>query len=181
MKKYQLIFIGLALFVLTANSWASENGHWWFALDVGGTDLSYESPTLSDNESTFFMALRAGYEFNNRLKIGIETNGFLLESGNLWDTSKGEGISQKLLLTSEFFPIETNSWYLKLGLGWSSYWNNDQGFRQSDTGAWLVGAGYEFDLMSNLKFAPFAEYHGGKVSQLDYDGLSIGSSFIWNF
>lgn len=153
--------------------------YWWVSIDLAAADLSYQRNQVPDDKTSFFLAFRGGYAPSRWLRVGVETNGFNIASSNLLDPGRGEGISQMLLLTAQVYPATGSGWFLKTGIGWNSYWNNAEGFRQSSSGAWSLGGGYEFRIDEGWDLAVFAQVHGGDVGNVDYDATSVGLSLTW--
>lgn len=152
---------------------------WWANLDLGAGNVRREYLSDSRTDATFFLGLGAGYTFNERIRVGLETNGFNLESGNFNDPAIGSGISQVVLATVYCYPIATRGLFLKAGTGWSSYWSRGGASRTTDRSAYVLGGGWETRLSRDWRASPFLERNWGSVDALDYAAWTLGVSLIY--
>lgn len=155
---------------------------WRLGLDLGVGNIDYDLFGQSNRGEKFYMALNAGYAVTPRLRIGVESSGWLLEPGNLnyYGSSSGEGISQLIMLTGHVYPIDNSHLYLKMGLGVSSYWNDPLGYRESDAGTWSLGIGNDFFFNDQSGWSPHVSFSSGDTGVGDYNAVTIAVSFFWN-
>gem|GEM_PF-6420557 len=152
---------------------------WRLGLDLGAGDIDYNLFGQPYGGEKFYMALNASYAVTNQARIGVETNGWLLESGNL-NYASGEGISQVIMLTGHVYPLEASHFYLKMGWGVSSYWDDRIGYRESESGTWSLGLGTDFFFNNQSGWSPYVSFSSGDFEVGDYDAVTIAVSFFWN-
>lgn len=123
---------------------ARPPGPWFAGLSLGYGSLHLTSDQRSgDARSVFVMGFRGGRAINERLRVGIDIGGWLLEPGDVWDPSQGESVSV-FGAFAQLFPIAGVPFYAELGGGSASYTDNSPSdFDRRGTG-WTLGAGYEW-------------------------------------
>ena len=122
---------------------------------------------------------RIGGALRPQLLLSGETNG--------WTTSD-EGVDETvgfLSANAYYYPSLTNGFFLKGGLGISSYSAENDVVEMSGTGLALgLGLGYDFRFGQKFALTPYLNYlHGltGEVEDVDFKPnlLQIGLGFNW--
>lgn len=150
----------------------------WGGVDVGGGYVERSISGIEEDETNFFLGVKGGYAFNPHILAGLELSGWLLESGDLGDSSEGEGLSQVLLIT-RLYPSKDYGFFGKLGGGFVSYWNNRPGVSDSDGWGVTLGAGYDFSIYSNMAIAPLITYSFGEGDEMEHEAFTLGISLTW--
>ena len=129
---------------------------------------------IEEDDTNFFLGFEGGYTINSHFLIGVELSGWLLESSDVNDPSKGEGISQLFLIT-RLYPSSAMGLCAKIGGGHVSYWNNRPG-EPSRTSGWglTFGGGYDVPLNNNFAITPFFTYYFGDAGNQDHNVWTLG-------
>ena len=93
-----------------------ERSRFWGGIDIGVGFVQRSFEGIEEDESNFFLGFKGGYTLNPHFLIGIELSGWLLESSDLEDPSKGEGICQAFLIT-RYYPSSSMGLFAKIGGG----------------------------------------------------------------
>jgi hypothetical protein len=140
---------------------------WWVELQMGygSTELTSDLGRAG-HKGTFTLAFRGGRSFGERLRVGLELGGWLLEAGNIWDPSKGERVSQVAVI-AQLRPVVDLPLFVEAGAGLAYYTNNRPlEFGSRGTG-WTVGAGWGFSLTRTVHLAPSVNVSGGRLRDID--------------
>jgi len=115
-----LIFFALLGFSLIGSGALAEEkferSGFWGGVDFGVGFVQRSFSGIEEDENNFFLGFEGGYTLNPHFLIGVELSGWLLESSDLEDPSKGEGISQVFLIT-RYYPSSTMGLFGKIGGG----------------------------------------------------------------
>jgi hypothetical protein len=175
--KIFIFFVLLGFFLFSPGAMAEENSErtgFWGGIDVGA---GYVQRSFGDNEEdeyNFFLGFEVGYTITANLLVGLELSGWTLESSNLEDPSKGEGISQVFLIT-RYYPSISKGFFAKVGGGYLSYWNNRPGEARRKNGWGLTfGGGYDFSIHKNFALTPFLNYSFGEADNQKHHAITIG-------
>ena len=143
------------LFLISSSVMAEDNfkrSGFWGGIDIGAGFVRLSLEGSDTDENNFFLGFKGGYTLTPNFLMGLELSGWLIESSDLNDPSKGEGISQVFLIT-QYYPISSMGLFAKVGGGYVSHWNNRPGEPQREEGWGLTfGGGYDFSLNKNLIF-----------------------------
>ena len=151
-----------------------ERSGLWGGIDFGIGFVQNSFSGIEKEESLFFSGFEGGFTLNPHLLVGVELSGWLLEASDLYDPSKGEGLSQLFLIT-RYYPSRSMGFFTKLGGGYASYWNNRPGEPRRKEGWGLVlGGGYDFPLNQNIAITPFINYGFGETEGQDHSAWTIG-------
>jgi hypothetical protein len=140
---------------------------WWigFLMGYGSTELTSDLGR-GGNMGTLTMAFSGGRSFGQRLRVGFEIGGWLLESGDLWDPSKGESLSQAAVI-AQLAPVADLPLFVEAGAGLTMYTNHRPLEFGSWGAGWMVGAGWAFDLSQTLRLVPSVNANGGRLRDID--------------
>jgi len=140
---------------------------WWVELQMGygSTELTSDLGRAG-HQGTFTLAFRGGRSFGERLRVGLELGGWLLEAGDIWDPSKGESLSEVAVIAL-VTPIADLPLFMEAGAGLTFYTNNRPlEFGSRGTG-WTVGAGWLVSLSRTVRLAPSVHVSGGGLRDID--------------
>ena len=186
-RAYLTLFFAFPIAVCVADSPESKTGGdpiiregWRVGLDLGLGSIDYTAFGSPESDQAFYVALNAGYAVSSQIRLGLETNGWLLNAGNAYSYQPldGEGISQTILLTSHLYPRKDSDWYLKLGWGQSSYWRDASGFRETGSGAWTLGVGTDIRARARGGWSPYVSFSGGRTDGVDYNAVTFAVSLF---
>ena len=168
----------LAVLLLAPSSAAADSGGFWAGAEFGVGSM-WRSSTVTNKDSTIYMAFKGAYVFSERLLLGIELGGHTLEAGNLWDPSKGAGFSQVMLLAQYYLQPVRSGWYVKGAAGTVNYWDNNPGAQgESGTGV-TIAVGHEWRTESLGNVGPLISFDYGNVGNTDYRAIALALS--WSF
>lgn len=139
---------------------------WWVALELGDGQLKLTSDQFNTNRNpAFALGFVGGHSLGNRVRIGLEINGWLLQSFNLSNPAVGESVSNVLAVV-DAFPIRNPPIFLRVGPGLALYQNNRPGGFGGSGWAWTAGMGYEIPISENLRLAPMVDYAAGSLGDV---------------
>jgi len=140
----------------------------WIGLGFGGGQVRHWSDQESATRKTTVTAsLRGGIVVVPPLRIGLEVNGWGIESGDVWDPSKGVTVNETLLI-AQVYPWPAKSWYLKGGLGWGEFNSAHPGDQDSRAlGAVVLGVGYDVRVARNVSVTLAADWARGPLGSVD--------------
>ena len=178
------ICIGLIVLFLMSYSVAAEEkadrDGLWGGVDVGFGHIQRSFAEIEEDDNNFFLGFKVGYTLNPDFLIGVELSGWLFESSDINDPSRGEGLSQVLLIT-RYYPIRKSGFFVKTGGGYVSHWNNRPGEPRRRSGWGLnFGGGYDFSLNSYVSITPFLTYSFGDADEQEHGALTAGIGFTWH-
>lgn len=156
-----------------------ERSGFWGGVDFGVGFVQRSFSRIEEDENNFFLGFEGGYTLNPHFLIGAELSGWLLESSDLEDPSKGEGITQLFLIT-RYYPSSSMGIFAKVGGGYARYWNNRPG-EPSNRDGWglTLGGGYDFPINENFAISPFINYGFGKADDQDHNVWTLGIGFTF--
>lgn len=94
---------------------------WWVALELGEGQLKLTSDQLNTARNPVFaLGFVGGHSLGNRARVGLELNGWLLQSFNLNNPAVGESVSNVLVVV-DVFPIRKTPIFLRAGPGLALY------------------------------------------------------------
>ena len=164
---------------------------WWVALELGDGQLRLTSDQFNTNRNpAFALGFLGGHSLGNRARIGLELNGWLLQSFNLSNPAVGESVSNVLVLV-DAFPIRQTPIFLRAGPGLALYQNNRPGGSNGSGWAWTAGVGYEIPLTEKLGLAPIVDYAAGSFGDVRntiavetgrrYSVVEFNVAIAWHF
>lgn len=174
----RIVLLALSLFLVSTEVSAIDDSD--LAGIRGGVDIGYgnvkTSADIDEDKTALHLGFRVGYKFNPHYLLGLELSGWTLESGDLWDPSKGGGISQALIIT-QLYPNSDADYFFKLGGGYVSHWNNrpEQPTGKSGWGI-TFGGGYDFSLNEDWVITPFLTISRSKTDDEEHDAWALGIS-----
>ncbi len=165
-----------------------QHGDWWWGMDAGLGALDLDLPAGSVEENKFYLGIRVEYILQPKLLLGIEANGWLMQSGEIeYNTNppplnyenqlEGEGLAP-VLLTARYYPKTDSSGFLKAGAGYVSHWKTQQGVTERESGAgFMLGAGYDFIINESWDVTTVLSYSSGNAGDESYDAVTLSVGF----
>lgn len=180
----------LVLLTVGTPALAVEVPQWdgfWSSFGMGFGRLRTRPEGAGDEFATrLYLALDVGYTATPRLQLGVEFNRSSVAAIDFWDSSKGQGLTQALLI-ARYRPDPGSPLFLKLGGGLSSHWDRRPDATNGEGSAYLLGIGYDFATYGASTTAWFLDWSGGYVSghsatsnavrNEDFRTLNAGLSF----
>ncbi len=154
---------------------ANKRNGFWGSLDLAVGDVSLSSSSTGDRADTLlYMGFSGGYSINPNFLIGVELSGWLYETSEMGNPSKGEGLSQ-VFITTRYYPFKENNLFARISGGYVSHWNNNFGSIRRNTGWGLgVGGGYDIAITNHLFITPFVIYNYGDLKEESFTAISVG-------
>ena len=135
---------------------------WWVSAEFGEGQLKLASDQRpGDRVPTFALGFAGGRQVGQRMRLGLKLNGWLLQAFSPNDPTKGVSVSNVMGI-ADVFPSPRYRVFVRGGLGWASYTNNQAPGLNGNGLAWETGAGYEIPLRSHVRLVPMAEYAAGR-------------------
>lgn len=164
---------------------------WWIGGELGDGQLKLTSDQSSGSRNpTFGLGFAGGHKLGNWARIGLELNGWLLQSFNLSNPAVGESVSNVLGIV-DAFPIKKTPIFLRAGAGLALYQNNRPNGFNGNGWSWTAGGGYEFPLTGRLGLAPIVDYAAGSLGDVNnlitvqtgrhYSVVEFKAAIIWHF
>ncbi len=164
---------------------------WWLGFELGDGQIKLTSDQFSGTRNpAFALGFLGGHSLGNRARIGLELNGWLLQSFNLNNPAVGESVSNVLVVV-DAFPIRKTPLFLRAGPGLALYQNNGPGGFNSSGWSWTAGVGYEIPLTENFGLAPIVDYAAGSLGDVRniisvetgrrYSVVEFKAAIMWHF
>ena len=164
---------------------------WWVGFELGDGQIKLTSDQVSGTRnSAFALGGVGGHSLGNRARVGLELNGWLLQSFNNNNPAVGESVSN-VLGVFDAFPIRRTPLFLRAGAGLALYQNNRPGGFNSSGWSWTAGVGYEIPLTKNFGLAPMVDYAAGSLGNVRnvitvntgrrYSVVEFKATVIWHF
>ena len=155
-----------------------QSGQGWVTVELGGGQVDRSTPGFSDNSSRFYLGFEGGVALNAHVLLGAEFSGWLVQSGNLQDGTKGSGISQVFAVT-RIYPQADSAFHLQLGGGSLKGWDNSPNGSSHSGSGWEVGLGYDRMIGTHSAITPFLRYSSGRAGSLKLSAVTVGVGFTW--
>lgn len=159
-----MVLIGSSLSVPTGNEHTVRP--WWVALELGDGQLKLTSDQFNTTRNpAFALGFVGGHSLGNRARVGLELNGWLLQSFKLNNPAVGESVSNVLVVV-DVFPKRKTPIFLHVGPGLALYQNNRPGGFNGTGWSWTAGVGYEIPLTEKFGLAPIVDYSAGSLGDV---------------
>ena len=164
---------------------------WWLGLELGDGQIKLTSDqSTGARNPAFALGFVGGHSLGNRARIGLEVNGWLLQSFNLNNPAIGESVSNVLGIV-DVFPIRKTPLFLRAGAGLALYQNSRPGGFNGSGWSWTAGAGYEIRLTESFGLAPTVDYAAGSLGDVRnaitvqtgrrYSVIEFKAAILWHF
>jgi hypothetical protein len=164
---------------------------WWVGMELGEAQVQLNSDQVTrPRAATFELGFVGGHSLGDRMRAGVEVNGWFLQASNLNDPTVGEGVSNVLGIL-DAFPSRKKPFFLRGGAGYSSYANNRPGEFGSSGWLWTAGTGYEFHLRDAFGLAPMVAYSAGHLGDVRnpvltdtgrrFSAIEFKVDLLWHF
>ena len=174
---------GIVLFA-SPSAWAGHpqerQGFWiGFGGGYGSANVSCDGCEGGDREGAFAGSFKLGGTLNDRVLLGVESNGWIKEQ---------EGVTLtlgSLTGTVSFYPQASSGFFLKGGVGLSyidtDFSEGSLSVSVSKTG-WgvLAGLGYDLRVGRNISLTPAFNYYYGKPGDLAFEGETVFGGWSQN-
>ncbi len=192
----RLVMLIVGLMLATPGAYAQARKEmtvrpWWVGLELGDGQIKLTSDQFSGTRNpSFELGFAAGHSLGNRARVGLEVNGWLLQSFNNNNPAVGESVSNVLGIV-DAFPIPKTPLFLRGGAGLALYQNNRPTGFNSNGWSWMVGVGYEIPLTAHFALAPFVDFAAGSLGDVRnvitvdtgrrYSVVEFKAAVIWHF
>jgi hypothetical protein len=173
-----------SLLLSSADAWAGHpqerTGFWiGFGVGYGSAGVNCDDCDLDERESSFTGFFKLGGTLNERVLLGMESNGWFKEEDG------GTLILGSVTGTVTFYPSATGGFFLKGGVGLSYI---DTEFREGsfsvglDKTGWgvLAGIGYDVRVGRNFSLTPTVNYYYGKPGDIAFEGEAVFGGWSQN-
>jgi len=199
MNTKSLLFLFLVGFSFPSNAQQLEmnkqnevnSKKWFVSFSLGAASMAYNDEldellnNLKDNPEIETIAIDLDFglykSISKKMSLGIAVNmaGDRYALGDDWFQ-----INQYLYAVSAITHLnkQFDGFYLRTDLGLANFVINDSDSNSetTDTGyGLLVGVGYSFNLFTNFRLAPYANFKYSKVEDSDDSKIAIGVKFIF--
>lgn len=140
----------------------------WIGLGFGvGRIEHWSDQTATVRRTTPAVSLQGGVVVVPALRLGVEANGWGLQSSSFSDPARGETVNE-LLLIARFYPWPSRGAFVKGGFGWGEYHNKSpQSWGSTAFGAVAAGLGYEARVARNVYVTLAADLARGPMGSVD--------------
>jgi hypothetical protein len=140
----------------------------WIALGFGGGQVErWSDQGSATRQTTVTVSLRGGIVVVPALRLGIEANGWGLESGNIDDPAKGVTVNETMLI-AQVYPWPARNLYVKGGFGRGEFHTmHADDWGSSAWGATVVGVGYDLRVAPNVFLTLAADWARGPLGSAD--------------
>ncbi|HEX5043609.1 MAG TPA: hypothetical protein VFV75_11925 [Candidatus Polarisedimenticolaceae bacterium] len=142
---------------------AADEPHLWAAAELGYGEvaLDLDRPT-GGSGGRFSTAFKLGAVVHPTFRGGLMLGGWLLDSGDVNDPSRGAGVGQAFLV-AQVHPVRRREIFVLLGGGYLSYWDNAPGASGCHGWGATAGMGWEFAVSQHLAVYPVLSYDRGDL------------------
>jgi hypothetical protein len=155
-----------------------HSGQGWTTVELGGGQVDRSTPGFSDNSTRFYLGFEGGVALNAHVLLGAEFSGWLIQSGNLQDSTRGSGISQ-VFAVARIYPQADSTFHLQLGGGSLKGWDNSPAGSSHSGSGWELGLGYDRMISTHGAITPFIRYSNGRAGNLKLSAVTVGVGFTW--
>ena len=191
-------FLGVCLLPLVSAQQSAAPGHarpqsspWWASFEAGAGSINLTSDQQRGSSQTRgALGFAGGYQPSDWLRVGMHLNGWTLQAGNLYDPTKGVGVSN-LGGIIDLMPSRKYRLFARGGFGLSMYSNNHPSGFDGNGPGWEAGGGYEFPVRGRIGLAPMVEYASGQLGNgsptypqetgLRYSAVEFKLTVVGNF
>ena len=136
----------------------------WVAFGMGGGQVerwSDQEPKV--RTTTITMSVRGGLTVVPALRLGLEINGWGIETSDVSDPSKGVTVNETLVI-AQVYPWPAKGVYLKGGIGRGGFNTGHAGDIDSHAfGATVLGVGYDLRVARNVRVTLAADWARGPL------------------
>lgn len=145
---------------------SAADGPWSAGLAVGAGRVEVRTDQgRGGARSTFVLGFRGSRAVGQRLRLGVELGGWLLEPFDYNDPSIGESVSVAGAF-AQLHPWRTAPIFLEGGLGFATYSNRAPGEFDTDGTGYSVGAGYAIRVRRPFWLTISAHASGGRFADV---------------
>jgi hypothetical protein len=116
----------------------------WAGADIGYASVArLYSVTGDTRQGKFAFAFRGGIQLDPRLLLGVEFDGWTLQSAGNGDPATGEAINTRFLIV-QVYPLANSAFFVRGGGGRVVYMNDQPGESGASGSGGILGIGYDF-------------------------------------
>jgi len=172
LTKYGIIILLIIIQTLEPGSLCAqqetEGRKFYAGVEMGAGRLMLSENNFNENRSTNYeLGFYGGYIPVRMLRIGINVNGFLVESYGIENPSKGISISNTQLQL-QLFPWQTSSVFINIMGGRSTYINHHPDGSNAKGFAGTIGFGYEYPLRKKLALSLNLNFCAGRFKDVKF-------------
>jgi hypothetical protein len=158
-----LFAIGLAPHAAAAQNERPRHGL-WIGFGLGGGQVEHRSDQEpATTKTTVTVSLRGGITVVPALRLGIEVNGWGLETSNPNDPARGVTVNEFMTI-AQVYPWPAGHLYLKAGVGWASFnTNHADDWGSKAYGATVLGVGYDLRVARDVFVTLGADWGRGPL------------------
>lgn len=136
----------------------------WVAFGMGGGQVErWSDQEPGATTTTITMSVRGGLTVVPALRLGLEINGWGIETSDVSDPSKGVTVNETMVI-AQVYPWPAKGVYLKGGIGWGEFNTGHAGDIDSHAfGATILGAGYDIRVARNVFITLVADWALGPL------------------
>jgi hypothetical protein len=159
---------------------ASGASRSWLGIDAGVGRVSLDQPAGSSDSTDFYLAIAGGVKVTPQFLLGLSAAGWLQESGNLNDPSRGLTVST-CAITSRLYPSSQARWHLRASGGYAAVINNHpNAVRRKSGTSYDIGFGWDRPMGSDrMSWTPLLLYSGGTLGDTRMSALTLAIGFSW--
>ena len=148
----------------------ARQGFWiGFGFGYGGAQVSCDGCGDASRQGGAAVFLKMGGTLSRKLLLGGELNG--------WGRAEnGGGVALGNTSAAVYFYPATNSgFFIKGGLGFSSYVSLDSEGTTADGSGWggLAGLGYDIRVGRSVSLTPVANFYFGQIGDVNSNGAAV--------
>lgn len=145
---------------------SAVHGPWSAGLAMGAGRVEVRTDQgRGGARGAFVLGFRGSRAVGERLRVGAELGGWLLEPFDYNDPSVGESVSVAGAF-AQLFPWRGMPLFLEAGLGLATYANRAPDEFDTDGTGYSVGAGYAIDLRGRFWLTLSAHASGGRFADV---------------
>lgn len=177
-KIFLLLFLNNLTAVLFSKLKAQQNTTkemYYVGMEMGPALLQFSSNQITgDRLARYELNFYGGYVPFRALRLGVNLNGYLMESFGNINSNPEKGISiSNIHGQLQVLPFKTNNIFTNIQGGWSNYTNHHPDGFNSKGISGKLGFGYYFVLGKKIFISLMLNYGVGKFNDVNYPGVSI--------
>lgn len=155
-----------------------EPPRWFLGMDVGYGSLDLRSDQVDEfSKHALALTFRAQVRVGERIRLGLEAGGWTLDSTDVDDPSKGESVSN-VLVVLDLVPEGRYRPLFRLGVGRVEYNNNAPTALEGGGWGFRAAVGWEFPVWRNVRLVPRLQYGASELDdEYGYEDVRTGRSY----
>jgi hypothetical protein len=139
---------------------------WWAGVEAGDGELRLSSDQFAGSRmANFALGYFGGHNLGPRARVGLETNGWVIQGSDVNNPNVGENIWNVMGLV-DAFPIRKCPLFVRAGAGLSLYHNHRPLEFGGEGWLWTGGLGYEIPITETFALVPTVAYASGNLNDV---------------